>query len=224
MNLTKDIYTITEVARLIGVSPDTIRLWIHNHKIPAEYVIQLPSRHRRLTRQGVMHLLQLKGIDIHKLSVVYARVSTSHQKDSLQNQVDSLVQWANSNGISVDDVITDIASGMNFSRPGLRKLIELSEQAKLDRIIIAYRDRLVRFGFDFFHWLFTKHGTDIIVVNNLEEQPNSRSEIIDDFVAIIHYFAMKLYGARTYKRKVSQMQNIIQETQHETTKNNNVSN
>jgi len=85
------------------------------------------------------------------------------------------------------------------------------KQAKLDRIIIAYRDRLVRFGFDFFHWLFTKHGADIIVVNNLEEQPNSRSEIIDDFVAIIHYFAMKLYGARTYKRKVSQMQNIVQE-------------
>jgi len=72
--------------------------------------------------------IELVIIVVDELSIVYARVSTSHQKDSLQNQVNSLVQWANSNGISVDDdVITDIASGMNFSRPSLRKLIELSE-------------------------------------------------------------------------------------------------
>ena len=127
----------------------------------------------------------------------------------MQRQVDSLIAWANSNGYRVDEVITDIASGMNFNRPGLHKLIKLAEKGELRYLIIAYKDRLARFGFEFIQWLLNKHGCEIIIVNQLEDKPNTQSEIIEDFVAIVHYFAMKLYGARSYKQKAKSIERCV---------------
>ena len=214
MKLTQEFFTPREVAEMIGVSPDTIRIWINNGTIPSEYVIRLRTGRIKITRQGVMNLLAQKGIDVEKKTVIYARESSHHQKDSLKKQVDALIDWANHNGYRVDEVITDLASGMNFNRPGLHKLIEMAEKGELKHVIIAYKDRLARFGFEFIQWLLNKHGCEIIIVNHLEDKPNSQSEIVEDMIAIIHYFAMKLYGARSYKRKAKSIEEcILNETQ-----------
>jgi len=213
MELTKELYRPSEVAKLVQVSPDTIRYWIYEGKIPSEHVITLPSGHRRIRKTGVVELLQQKGIDTNKYTVVYARESSNHQKESLTRQVAQLIEWANTNGLKVDKVITDIASGMNFSRKGLREIVELAESGRLDKLIITHKDRLTRFGFDFFSWFFTKHGANLIVVNQLEEKPDSRQEIVDDFVAIIHYFTMRIYGSRHYKSRAKKLKEILDVSQ-----------
>ena len=210
MDLSKELYTTGEVANILRVSPDAIRAWIHEGKISPDDVVVLPSGHRRIKRSAVLKLLDKRGIDINKYVVVYARESSSHQKGSLNKQVQQLIEWANSNGLKVDKVITDIASSMNFKRKGLQELINLAESGNLAKVIIAYKDRLTRFGFDFFEWFFGKHGVEIVVVNSFaEDKPDSRQEIIDDFVAIIHYFTMRIYGSRHYKSKEKQLKELL---------------
>ena len=210
MILNKELYTVSEVARIVGVSSDAVRLWINNGKINPENIVTLPSGHKRISRKGLSQILKLRNLPDKKLTIIYARESSSHQKDSLQRQIDILIEWANKNGISVDKVITDIASGMNFNRKGLHEIIDLAEKHLIDKLIISYKDRLARFGFEFFQWLLNKHGCEIIIVNEIDEKPDSRKEIIDDFVSIIHYFAMKLYGARSYKK--SRLEKCIDES------------
>jgi predicted site-specific integrase-resolvase len=211
MNLIKELYKTSEVAELLKVSPDTIRLWVNNQTLPSEYVKRLPSGRIRITRAGVLYLLKMKGYDTPKKTFIYARESSSHQKQSLERQIEYLTEWANANGYSVDEIVTDIASGMNFNRKGLQYIIEQAEKGILGTLIISYKDRLARFGFEFIQWLLNKHGCDIVIVNNIDDKPNSTQEIIEDMISIIHYFSMKLYGARHYKQKSKKIEECINE-------------
>jgi len=219
MKLTKELYTPSEVAKIFRVSPDTIRVWIKDGVFAPDEVVTTPGGHRRIKRDAILRLLNERNVPVKRLTIVYAREeSSSHQKENLQRQVETLIEWANRQGYKVDEVITDIASGMNFNRRGLKRLIELAEQGLVDTVIIAYKDRLARFAYDLIAWLLERNGAKIVVMNDIEDKPNSLQEIIDDFVAIIHYFAMKIYGARSYQKRIKKLKScLLEETENETT-------
>jgi len=136
----------------------------------------------------------------HKNSYIYARVSTRNQKDDLEDQIDFLRQYTNAKGIIVDDCLTDIGSGMNYKREKWNELLDMVMQDKVDNIYVSYKDRFVRFGFEWFEQLCRKHQTNLIVVNNEETSPEK--EVVDDLIAIIHVFSCRVYGLRKYKKKV----------------------
>ncbi len=100
----------------------------------------------------------------------------------------------------VDEIITEIGSGLNYNRKKWNKLIDECLEGSIQSIIIAHKDRFIRFGYDWFERLLKKQGTEIIVVKNEKLSPSE--ELTQDLISIIHVFSCRIYGLRTYKQKI----------------------
>lgn len=150
------------------------------------------SNHRRYKASSIEKHLKLPG---NKKTVLYARVSTQSQKDDLQAQLLYLQQSYPGN-----ECISEIGSGLNFKRKKFLGLIERVLLKEVSLIVVAYPDRLVRFGFDFFEWLCNLHDCQIVVLNNSKQSPYD--ELMQDFMSIMHCFSSKLYFLRRYEKKI----------------------
>lgn len=128
-------------------------------------------------------------------AVVYARVSTHKQKDDLARQADRMVQFANAAGLQVVAVVTEVASGVNDTRPKLTKLLLREDWGT---IVVEHKDRLSRVGFGWFEVLLKAQGRQIAVANSAQEETR---DLMDDFVSIIYSFAARLYGLRSARRR-----------------------
>ena len=106
-------------------------------------------------------------------------------------------QFANARGMIVDEILTDIGSGLNYNR---KKFNEVLFSDDIKTIIIAHKDRFVRFGFDWFNVYLESKGMELIVVNN--EKMSPQEELIEDLISIIHVFSCRIYGLRKYKKKI----------------------
>lgn len=137
----------------------------------------------------------VKDDDTRK-NVIYARVSSAGQKDDLKNQVEFLKTYCNANGVIINDVITDIESGLNYNRKKWNVLLDEVISGKINKIYIAFPDRFIRFGFDWFKQFCEKFDTKIIVVNNEKHSPEQ--ELTEDLINIIHVFSCSSYGIRKY--------------------------
>ena len=135
-----------------------------------------------------------------KKHVIYARVSNTKQADDLKHQISLLQQYLCSNGIIVDEVFSDIASGMNEDRTKFNTLMELVVTGDIDTIYITYKDRLTRFGFGYIEKFCSLHGTKIIAVNVTNEE-DFQTELTTDLISIIHHFSMKMYSNRRTELK-----------------------
>ena len=138
--------------------------------------------------------------------VIYARVSSTEHKENLERQVERLVQYCSVRGYQVAQVVKEIASGVNDSRP---KLLALLKDRQATRIVVEHKDRLTRFGFRYLETLLEIQGRTIEVVNVAE---NDKEDLIADLVAIVYSFTARLYGQRRAKRKTAR---IVQELQGE---------
>jgi predicted site-specific integrase-resolvase len=147
----------------------------------------------------------LRGIQRIRRVAIYARVSSSTQKNDLERQVETLKLWVSKNFPNAEYIIiTDVASGLNEDRRGLRKLIEMARRGEIQAIVIAYRDRLTRFGFEYLKTLFNTLGVDVYVA--FQEEPKDYvQELVEDFIEIVTSFASRIYGKRSkrYKEVVS---------------------
>ncbi|GAB6945422.1 IS607 family transposase [Vulcanisaeta sp. JCM 14467] len=147
-------------------------------------------------------------------AVIYARVSSSKQKEQgdLDRQVELLKKYADERGYTVVDVITDVGSGLEEERGGLKRLLKMVADKRVDVVLIMYRDRLTRFGYEYLQFFFERHGVRIEEVLQEEEEP--LEELIEDFLAIIASFAGKIYGKRSRKVKklVEHNKRFLQET------------
>jgi predicted site-specific integrase-resolvase len=138
-----------------------------------------------------------RGLDV----AIYARVSPDTQRDDLERQVDVLKLWVSKNFLNAEYVVvTDVASGLSEDRRGLRRLIEMARRREVQAIVVAYRDRLTRFGFEYLKTLFNTLGVDVYVVFQ-EESKNYVQELVEDFVEIATSFASRIYGRRSKKYK-----------------------
>lgn len=132
--------------------------------------------------------------------VAYGRVSSNHQKGNLKNQMSFIRNYANANGLIISEELTDIGSGLNYKRYNWNKLLKQVEKREISQIYITYKDRFVRFGFDWFNQFCRDHGCEIVVLNNPDTSPEK--EIINDLISIIHVFACRIYGLRKYKKEI----------------------
>ena len=137
-----------------------------------------------------------------KISVIYARVSNTKQHNDLLEQIEIIKKYCLSNGIKIDKIYQDIASGMNENRKEFNLLIDDVISGKINKIYISFKDRLTRFGYDYFKTLFAKYDVQICVLDELEESNKSfQDELTEDLISIIHHFSMKLYSNRREKFK-----------------------
>lgn len=189
------IYKPKEMAKKLNVTVRTLQRWDNEGKLPAK---RSPTNRRYYTDDQLMQFLG-KPTNNRKV-VAYTRVSTYGQKDDLKDQVSFIRQYANAKGIILDEVITDVGSGLNYNRKKWNQLLYNVEQNKIKTIFITYKDRFIRFGFDWFNRFCNEHNTKIIVLNNPDTSPDK--ELVDDVISIIHVFSCRLYGLRKYKNKI----------------------
>ena len=114
-----------------------------------------------------------------------------------------------SKGIDISDVYKDIASGMNENRKEFNLLIDDVIKGNVKTVYITFKDRLTRFGFEYFKNLFGKFGTEIVVIDFNEESSSLfQTELTNDLISIIHHFSMKLYSNR--RKKFKQIESILE--------------
>ena len=100
-----------------------------------------------------------------------------------------------SNGIKLNDIYAEIASGLNEDRKELARLIHDIDNEQINKVYITFKDRLTRFGFNYFKTMFENHGTEIIVLDDNEDtNKDYKTEIIEDLISIIHHYSTKLYS------------------------------
>ena len=137
----------------------------------------------------------IAGISPIRDIVIYARVSTSKQKKDLENQIETLKLFANSNGFVVNKIYKDIASGMSFDRQNFKDMLFDVIEHKIKTVLISNKDRFSRVSFNMWKELFKSFNCDIIVMNDiLENNDNDDKEIFEDIISLIHCFAMKMYS------------------------------
>jgi len=132
-------------------------------------------------------------------TIIYARVSSNNQKDDWNNQIEFLKQYANAKGIIVDKVLKDVGSGWNYNRKEWNLLIDKCVKGEIKCIIIAHKDRFLRFGFEWFERFLQSNGAKIIIVN--KEKMSPEQEVVNDLISSIPVFSCRIYGLRKYKNK-----------------------
>ena len=137
-----------------------------------------------------------------KKVMVYYRVSSASQKDDRKSQRPALETFCAARGLAIDEGLYDIGSGLNYKRKNFIKLMNLIESGEVSTVIIAHKDRLVRFGFEWFQSFGERHGTQLIVMN--QERLSPEQEMTPDLISIIHTFSCRLYGLRKYKKIIRQ--------------------
>lgn len=143
---------------------------------------------------------QVLNKDIERKTYVYARVSTSKQKPDLENQVELLKTFCFQNGYVLNGVYQDIASGISFEkRAEFFELLDEVVAGKVKRIVITYKDRLSRVGFELFSHLFAKYGCELIVMSEVGSTKLDSEEIFEDIVSLLYCYSMKFDSKRKNK-------------------------
>lgn len=185
------LYTLKEAKRLLGVTTRTIQRWDKEGKIR---VVRTIGGRRRIPESEIKRILGLKEEGV---IVGYARVSSATQKDDLERQKQLIHSYAKGKGYGEIKILSDVGSGLNENRKGFLNLLEMVTERKISKVIIAYEDRLTRFGFETLRKMFQAFGTAIEVING--EEKSSQEELVEDLIAIVSHFAGKLYGMRSHK-------------------------
>lgn len=191
-------YKVGEMAEKLGITVRTLQKWDKSGKFVAK---RTPTNRRYYTEQQYLKYIG-KDIKHNRKIVAYTRVSTRNQKDDLKNQISFVQNYANAKGQIIDEVVSDIGSGLNYKRKKWLDLLDKVDQNEIDIIYVAYKDRFVRFGYNYFERFCQKHGTKLISLNDKQSSPNE--ELVEDLVSIIHVFSCRLYGLRKYSKKISE--------------------
>lgn len=199
--------SIKEASEFLGISIDTLRRWERVGKITS---MRTQGGHRRYDKK---ELIKFKTGDRceNRITIAYCRVSSSDQKEDLNRQIEQVSQYCIANGYQFR-VISDLGSGLNYKKKGLQELIELICSSSIERIVVNYKDRLIRFGFEMIEHLCSIYNVKIEIIN-LTEDKTYEEELVEDVLSVITVFSAKLYGARSQKSKkmIATNQALLQE-------------
>ena len=204
------IYKIHEMAEKLGVSIKTLQRWDNTGKLPAR---RTPSNQRYYTEDQYLDYMGFESDKLQRKVVAYARVSLRNQKDDLKSQIDFIRTFVNARGIILDECIEDIGSGLNYNRSKWNELLQAVMRDEVAIIYVTYKDRFVRFGFEWFENLCKQHQTEIVVLNHEETSPDK--ELVEDLTSIVRVFSDRLYGLRKYKKALKEDKEVlIREVKH----------
>ena len=190
-------YSSKTVTQILGVTAQTLRNWDKEGKLKPTYVKS--NGYRYYSEEAILSYTQERKTKKNLNVIGYARVSSKKQVDDLERQVNNLKEYISSKYDSFD-IITDIGSGINYNKPGLLRLIEKINKKEADVIVVLYKDRLLRFGFELVEHFAKLNNVKIeIIENNLDK--TQEQELVEDLVQIITVFSCKLQGKRKGKTK-----------------------
>ena len=197
--------TTSEARKILKISPATLFNWKNEGRIKYK---KLSARKFLYDIDSVDSSADESSTGFNNLNVIYARVSGSGQKNDLDNQIEIIKNYMLSNGVKADYIFKDIASGMNDERKQLSEMLELVFKRKIKRVYVTYKDRLTRFGFNYFKKIFSFFNTEIVILDEMEETSKTfQQEMCEDLIAIIHTYSMKIYNSR--RRKFKEIEKLL---------------
>ena len=193
--------TIGEVAQRLGKTTTTIRRWEREGIIKA---LRTPTGHRMFPETEINRVLGITSKESENLGqkrvALYARVSTRKQQQTgnLTRQNERLITYAEKNNYSIVLNIKDLGSGLNEKRRGLKRILQAIQQEEIDTILIEYKDRLARFGYQYLEQYANSYG---VMIEVIDEQPKKEleAELVEDMLAIVTSFAARIYGRRSQR-------------------------
>lgn len=190
------LMSIGELATALGVAIITLRRWHSAGKlIPAG---RTPGGHRRYDLRAVrQQLFPSLSANASRRTLAYARVSSSDQRPQLAVQALRLQQYCKLQGWDAE-VITDLGSGMNYHKPGLRKLLSAVLHGEVARLVLVTKDRLLRFGAELVFRICAACGVDVVVLDAAATLSREQ-QLTEDLVEILTVFSSRLYGSRSRK-------------------------
>lgn len=197
-----------EARKQLGVTDATLRSWAASGKIKYIRVTDTGNRLYDIESFCEERNENKETKTQDKTSYIYARVSSASQKEDLERQISFL-----KGRYPTHEVVRDIASGINFKRKGLNKILDNAMQGTVKEVVVAHRDRLCRIAWEHFDWLFKRTGVNLIVEDKQEYSPES--EFSEDLFAIIHVFSARHYGLRrkyTTKNSTEKSDDQVEET------------
>ena len=190
-----------QICKQLQISYQTLKNWKDSGKI--KYKVLGP--HKIL--YDIESVLPSDNTN-NKLNVIYARVSTTKQKQDLINQINLIKSYMIANGYNIDNIYQEIASGLNDNRLKLNELLQDISENKIAKVFISYKDRLTLLGFGYFKEFCRLHNTEIIVLDDTNtENKSNEQEMIEDLISIIHHYSTKLYSDR--KKKIKNIEKQI---------------
>ncbi len=181
---------LSDYAKKVGVTYRTAWNWFKSGKLDA---IQMP---------GGTIIVKDEINKKQEYIIIYARVSSSENKNNLDSQAERLTQYSIARGYKINEIVKEIGSGVNDNRQKLKKILS---DGKATKIVVEHKDRLTRFGFNYLTTLLEKQGCHIEIVN---EAGNDKDDLMQDLISIITSMCARYYGLRRSKRKTDK---IIQE-------------
>ena len=189
------MYSIGKFSKLIGKTSKTLRVWESNGTlIPAYKTI---GNHRMYSDEQLNFMLNKPGNK--PINIGYARVSSKKQNDDLKRQEDLIENYL-INKSTPFKIISDVGSGINYNKKGFNEIIKMINSKEIDTLVVLYKDRLVRFGFEIIENLCKLNNVKLEIINN-DDTKTSEEEMIEDILNIIHVFSCKMNGKRSHINK-----------------------
>ena len=176
-------------AKLQGITYQTAWSMYKSGKLKNAY--QLPT--------GTIIIQEEHDPKKNDYTIIYTRVSSSENRENLENQAKRLTDFCIASGYKVDEVIKEVASGLNDRRP---KLHSIFDNDKVTRLVVEHSDRLTRFGISYIKKILEMKKVELIIIN---EPTNDTTDLIQDFVSLVTSFCARLYGLRRSKRNTEKL-------------------
>ena len=198
-------YVSAKIAKeYLKISPNTLKVWKDNG------IIKTKILSKKKILYDIDSVLNVENNEDRRKNVIYARVSSTSQKASLDNQIELIKSYMLSKGIQPDEIYSEIASGLNDNRKELNRLLFNIQNKEIKNVYISFKDRLTRFGFNYFKEIFKNNNTEIVILDSNEEtNKDFQQELAEDLISVIHHYSTKLYSNR--RKKIREIEKVIQE-------------
>ncbi len=195
--MSRKLVPIHEAAEALGVSAQTLRRWEREGRLlPDERTAGGRRRYDLARLKPEKFRSQAEAV---RKTVAYARVSSHDQKDDLERQKQVLELYCARQGWTFE-VIADLGSGMNYHKKGLKKLLEAIIEGQVGRLVIAHKDRLLRFGAELVFAICEAKNVEVVILNQGEDT-TFEENLAKDVLEIITVFSARLYGSRSRKNQ-----------------------
>ncbi|MBN4050840.1 MAG: IS607 family transposase [Alkaliphilus sp.] len=188
-------YTIHKFSKLIGKSAQTLRNWDKNGKLKPHH--KSTNGYRYYVESQIAEVIGLHNIKEKKV-IGYCRVSSNKQKDDLERQIENVKTYLLAQGEPFE-VITDIGSGINYNKKGLQQLLRMMNNREVSKVVVLYKDRLLRFGFELVEYMAEINNCKIEIIDNAPK--TDEQELVEDMIQTITVFSCRLQGKRAHKAK-----------------------
>ena len=193
---------IGRVAKVLGVTVKTLQRWDREGRFVP---IRTPTN-RRMYREGqVREFQRIRFTGEHEptQAIAYCRVSSNAQRPDLVNQRRILEEFTVARGLSGVRFVEEIGGGLNFNRKQFLGIMDAIANREVKILILAHKDRLTRFGFEWFERFAKMNGCEMMVLN--QERLSPEQEMVQDLMTIVHCFSSRLYGLRNYRKKLAEV-------------------